>query len=44
MSNTAWLIVALAVVIAAIGAYTLTLVTRKKRLAERLERLARGGH
>lgn len=44
MSNTTWLIIALVVVIASIGIYTATLVTRRKRLEERLEHLARRGH
>lgn len=44
MSNTTWLIIALVVVIASIGIYTATLVTRRKKLEERLERLARSGH
>lgn len=41
MSNTAWLVVALVVVAAAIGSYVWSLVARRRRLMQRLEELER---
>lgn len=41
MSNTAWLIVALAIVFIAIGGYTASLLIRSKRSKARLEQLSR---
>jgi CcmD family protein len=44
MSNTAWLIVALAIVFIAIGGYTASLLSRSKRSKARLEQLTRTKH
>lgn len=44
MSNTAWLIVALVIVIVAIAGYSALIVTRKKQLERRLRDLTRTGH
>ncbi|MGI8774947.1 MAG: CcmD family protein [Actinomycetota bacterium] len=41
MSNTSWLIVALVIVAAAIGAYVWTLTARRQNLARRLDELRR---
>jgi CcmD family protein len=39
MSNSAWLVVALAITFLAIGGYTLSLATRKRALEQRAEEL-----
>ena len=44
MSNTAWLIVAFVVVALAIGGYVLSVVTRTKRLEDRLRTLQNEAH
>lgn len=38
MSNTAWLVIALAVTFIAIGGYSVSLLARKRALEERLQR------
>jgi len=44
VSNTAWLVIALAVVFVAIAGYSAGLMIRQARLTERLDKLTRDGH
>ena len=44
MSNTAWLVVAMAIVAVAIGGYVFSVIARTKALEKRLQQLREGGH